>query len=87
MSKYQISWLKLAAHLIFSVTICWLLWLDEQSERVLLAQPPIPGLNIIIDEVEIVSPPRLPTATPTRIPDDEPPVTALVVGQSANNHN
>ncbi len=84
---FKQSWFKLSGYLLISIIVCALLWSGEQLDNLSFAQSPIPTMTVISDEVDIVNPPRPPTATPTRIPDDEPPVTTLVVADTPNSQN
>ena len=94
--QYLIHWFRLVGCLVVSIGIAASLWLtapssppvsQAQSPLLLPKLPDTPSENsllpVISDEVEITYP-RAPTATPTRILDDEPPVTTLSITGTYN---
>ncbi len=89
--------LKLVFYLILSIGLVWLIGIDKETPAILSAQSPVnplpanpvpsgalytpsPG-DIVVNALTV---PRAPTATPTRIPDDQPPVTTLSLAGSYN---
>ncbi len=85
-------WLNLSLYLGLSLLVSGLLWVSDPQPGLMMAQSPLAqpppaeasdttpyGGQIIRDEVDILGVPRPPDPTPTRVPDDTPPVTNLVI--------